>query len=366
MERALVTHLESPVPLIPVVGKHITLSGGKRIRPAVLLLCADACGYRGPRRTVMSVVTEYMHTATLLHDDVVDLGTVRRGKPSANMVFGNSVSILVGDFLFARASQLMTDDGDIDVLGIYARTLVSLTEGEVMQLARARDGSITESQYLDVVYCKTASLIAAASETGAVLAGADPATRKAMYGFGKSVGMAFQLVDDILDYTGTQQELGKRPFQDLREGKVTMPLLHALREADAPNDGARSRPSRRRSGASATSRSSRGWWPAAAAWNNGFPGEGIHPEGEGLLRGLAPSPARDAPRHPFRLRGFPHELTKLSPGRFHPHAVPGAPACFPIDVPKKTETISIKFLLTCILCVFILNLLLNYVELILL
>jgi octaprenyl-diphosphate synthase len=127
----------------------------------------------------------------------------------------------------------MTDDGDIDVLGIYARTLVSLTEGEVMQLTRARDGGITEKQYLEVVYCKTASLIAAASETGAVLAGADPATRKAMFLYGRCVGMAFQLVDDILDFTGTQEELGKRPFQDLREGKVTLPLLHALREADA-------------------------------------------------------------------------------------------------------------------------------------
>jgi octaprenyl-diphosphate synthase len=235
VERALVSHLKSPVPLIPVVGKHITLSGGKRIRPAVLLLCADACGYRGPRRTVLAVVTEYMHTATLLHDDVVDLGTVRRGKPAANLLFGNSVTILVGDFLFARASQLMTEDGDLDVLGIYARTLVSLTEGEVLQLTRARDFGIPEKQYLTVVYCKTASLIAAASETGAVLAGADAATRKAMFGFGRSVGMAFQLVDDILDFTGTEKELGKRPLQDLREGKVTLPLLHALRTADVPD-----------------------------------------------------------------------------------------------------------------------------------
>jgi len=240
VEGALVSHLKSPVPLIPVVGKHITLSGGKRIRPAVLLLCADACGYRGPRRTVMAVVTEYMHTATLLHDDVVDLGTVRRGKPSANLLFGNSVTILVGDFLFARASQLMTADGDIDVLGIYARTLVSLTEGEVLQLTRARDSGITEKQYLTVVYCKTASLIAAASETGAVLAGADAATRKAMFGFGKAIGMAFQLVDDILDFTGTEEDLGKRPFQDLREGKVTLPLLYALRMAD-PGDRDRAR-----------------------------------------------------------------------------------------------------------------------------
>src|SRR3990170_5859567 len=231
VERALVSNLKSPVPLIPVVGKHITLSGGKRFRPAVLLLSAEACGYTGPRRTVMAVVTEYMHAATLLHDDVVDLGNVRRGRPSANVVFGNSVSILVGDFLFARASQLMTDDGDIDVLGIYARTLVHLSEGEVLQLMRMRDPGITEKEYLTVVFCKTASLIAAAGETGAVLAGADPETRKAMFGFGKSVGIAFQLVDDILDFTGTEKSLGKRPLQDLREGKVTLPVLHALREA---------------------------------------------------------------------------------------------------------------------------------------
>jgi octaprenyl-diphosphate synthase len=231
VERALVVHLKSPVPLIPVVGRHITLSGGKRFRPAVLLLSAEACGYDGPRRTVMAVVTEYMHTATLLHDDVVDLGNVRRGRPSANVVFGNSVSILVGDFLFARASQLMTEDGDIDVLGIYARTLVSLSEGEVLQLAKSGDPGISEKDYLRVVFNKTASLIAAASETGAVLAGAGETQRRRMFDYGKSVGIAFQLMDDILDYTGSEQELGKRPRQDLREGKVTLPLIHALREA---------------------------------------------------------------------------------------------------------------------------------------
>src|SRR5512134_2339951 len=142
VEKALVFNLKSPVPLIPVVGKHITLSGGKRFRPAVLLLAGEACGYTGPRRVVMAVVTEYMHTATLLHDDVVDAGLVRRGRPSANVVFGNSASVLVGDFLFARASQLMTDDGDLDVLGIYARTLVHLSEGEVLQLMRTRDPRI--------------------------------------------------------------------------------------------------------------------------------------------------------------------------------------------------------------------------------
>jgi octaprenyl-diphosphate synthase len=231
VEKALVASLASPVPIIPVVGKHITLSGGKRFRPASLLLVSEACGYRGARRTVMSVVTEYMHTATLLHDDVVDGGTVRRGKPSANVVFGNSVSVLVGDFLFARASQLMTDDGDIDVLGIYARTLVHLTEGEVLQLMKSKDPAISEKDYLRVVFHKTASLIAAATETGAVLAGAEPALRRKMFEYGSSIGIAFQLMDDVLDYTGTAKELGKKPYADLREGKVTLPLIHALREA---------------------------------------------------------------------------------------------------------------------------------------
>ncbi len=233
VERALASNLRSPVPLIPLIGRHITLSGGKRFRPAVLLLVAESCGYTGPRRIVMSVVTEYMHTATLLHDDVVDGGLMRRGKPAANVVFGNSASILVGDFLFARASQLMTADGDLDVLGIYARTLVSLSEGEVLQLMKSADPAITEAEYLRVVYHKTASLIAAASETGAVLAGAGSPLRRKMFGYGKAVGIAFQLVDDILDYTGTERELGKRPHQDLREGKITLPLIHALREAAA-------------------------------------------------------------------------------------------------------------------------------------
>ena len=231
VEKALVANLKSPVPLIPVVGRHITLSGGKRFRPAVLLLAAEACGYTGPRRIVMSVVTEYMHNATLLHDDVVDGGVVRRGKPAANVVYGNPVSILVGDFLFARASQLMTEDGDLDVLGIYARTLVSLSEGEVLQLLRSADRGITESEYLWVVFHNTASLIAAASETGAVLAGAGALRRKQMFEYGKAVGIAFQLVDDVLDYIGTEKELGKQPLQDLREGKITLPLIHALREA---------------------------------------------------------------------------------------------------------------------------------------
>src|SRR3989304_3439097 len=149
----------------------------------------------------------------------------------AKTVVGDSVSILVGDFLFARASQLMTEDGDLDVLGIYARTLVSLSEGEVLQLMKSADRKITENDYLRVVFHKTASLIAAASETGAVLAGPAATRRQRMFEYGKSVGIAFQLVDDVLDYVGSEKELGKRPLQDLREGKITLPLIHALREA---------------------------------------------------------------------------------------------------------------------------------------
>lgn len=240
VETALLAHLRSPVPIISVVGKHITLSGGKRFRPAVLLLSADACGYRGPRRIVMAVVTEYMHTATLLHDDVVDGGVMRRGRPSANVVFGSPASVLVGDFFFARASQLMTEDGDLDVLGIFARTLVHLSEGEVLQLTRSTDPAVTEAEYLRVVFHKTASLIAAASETGAVLAGAGRALRRRMFEYGKQVGIAFQLMDDVLDYTGTEKELGKRPFQDLREKKITLPLIYALRQAK-PAERARAR-----------------------------------------------------------------------------------------------------------------------------
>ena len=231
VERLLASNLKSATPVISAVGKHITLSGGKRIRPALLLLCADACGYRGARRIGLSAATEYMHTATLLHDDVVDLGMVRRGKPSANMVFGNSVSVLVGDFMFARASQLIVDNGGPDIFKVYARTLVSIAEGEVMQLAKTHDVEITEKQYLDVIYRKTASFFAAICEVGAMLAEADKKVRQTINGYGRCVGMAFQLIDDALDYAGAEKKLGKRLFQDLREGKITLPLLHALREA---------------------------------------------------------------------------------------------------------------------------------------
>ncbi|MCL2102454.1 MAG: polyprenyl synthetase family protein, partial [Syntrophorhabdaceae bacterium] len=201
------------------------------------LFCSAPCGPARPPRITMSVVAEYIHPAPLLHDDVVDMGTIRRGKPSANVVFGNSISVIVGDFLFARASQLMITDGDADVYEIFARTLIDIVEGEALQLTKACDDEITEKQHLDVVDRKTASLFAAACETGAVLAGADRTICKALSRYGRCVGMAFQLTDDILDYTGAEKKLGKRTFQDLREGKITLPLLHALQKADVKERG---------------------------------------------------------------------------------------------------------------------------------
>lgn len=232
-EAALERNLASPVPIFPVVGRHLVLSGGKRVRPSLLLLTAEALGMTGPRAIDMAVVAEYMHAATLLHDDVVDVATVRRGKPSANVLFGNSISVLVGDFLFARASELMTTRGNIDVVSVFASCLVHLSQGEVLQLMKSKDPEIAESDYRQVVHSKTASLMAASAEVGAILAEAPTTDRKRARIFGERIGMAFQLVDDLLDYTGTEKELGKAPLQDVREGKVTLPLIRALANAPA-------------------------------------------------------------------------------------------------------------------------------------
>ncbi len=228
VEKYLVRYLSSEAGLIPVVGEYITGSGGKRFRPAVLILASRALGYRGKRMIDLACVTEYMHTASLLHDDVVDEAPVRRGKPSAHTVFGNKVSILVGDFLFARASQLMVKDGDLDVLNIFSRTLVHLTEGEVLQLTKSTSPSITEEEYVRIVFNKTASLICAASETAAVIASAGSKVRKKLYKYGEAAGIAFQLMDDILDYQGYEGDTGKKKGQDLREGKITLPLIYTL------------------------------------------------------------------------------------------------------------------------------------------
>ncbi len=228
IEKALHGHLSSGVDMIPVVGKYITASGGKRFRPAVLALCSRALGYRGKRMVDFACVTEYMHTASLLHDDVVDGAHMRRGKPSSNSIFGNKISILVGDFLFSRASQIMVEDGDLNILEIFSKTLVHLSEGEVYQLAKSTSPDISEEEYIHIVTHKTASLISAASETAAIIGGGSEEVRRSLYMYGKNAGIAFQFMDDILDYTGYEKRTGKRRGQDLLEGKITLPLIYVL------------------------------------------------------------------------------------------------------------------------------------------
>jgi octaprenyl-diphosphate synthase len=229
VERLLREGMRSVAPLIPEVGEHAFASGGKRVRPLLVLLCARLCGYRGPRAMQVASAVEFLHTATLMHDDVVDGATTRRGRPSVNARWGDRIAILVGDFLYARASQTLVEDGNPDILWIYANTIRMMSEGEVMQLERSFDPEIGESVYLDVIGHKTSSLLATAAESGAILGGVTRAERNAVREYGWQVGLAFQIVDDALDYTGDGDELGKAPLADLAEGKVTLPLILALK-----------------------------------------------------------------------------------------------------------------------------------------
>jgi octaprenyl-diphosphate synthase len=229
VERAIVENLGSEVPLIPRVGDYVFSSGGKRFRPALLLLSARLAGYRGPRAHNLAAVIEFVHTASLLHDDVVDNARMRRGWESANRVFGNEASVLVGDFIYGRASSMLADDRDIRTVKVVAEALRAMAEGEVMQLGRQHDINTTESDYLEVIARKTAVLISAASELGAILGECDDAAREALRRFGHGLGIAFQLMDDALDYVGDERRFGKVHGNDLTEGKVTLPLIWTLR-----------------------------------------------------------------------------------------------------------------------------------------
>lgn len=228
VERVIVENLGSEVPLIPRVGDYVFSSGGKRFRPALLLLSARLAGYRGPRAHNLAAVIEFVHTASLLHDDVVDNARMRRGRESANRVFGNEASVLVGDFIYGRASSMLADDRDIRTVKVVAEALRAMAEGEVMQLGRQQDINTTESDYLEVIERKTAVLISAASELGAILGECDDAAREALRRFGHGLGIAFQLMDDALDYVGDEQRFGKVHGNDLTEGKVTLPLIWTL------------------------------------------------------------------------------------------------------------------------------------------
>ncbi len=229
--QAILARMESPVALIPQLAAHLVAAGGKRLRPLLTLATAKLCGYEGERQISLAACVEFIHTATLLHDDVVDESTLRRGFASANAVFGNKASVLVGDFLFARAFQLMVEDGSLEVLRILCSASATIAEGEVLQLTTQNDLSTTEEKYFEVIRGKTAALFAAACEVGGVIADCPAEQCAALYRFGMDLGMAFQLVDDALDYSAVQAELGKTVGDDFREGKLTYPVLVAIAAA---------------------------------------------------------------------------------------------------------------------------------------
>ncbi len=220
--------LHSDVVLINQLGYHIVNSGGKRLRPVLVLLVSRACGYRGQDHITLAAIIEFIHTATLLHDDVVDASELRRGQETANVVWGNEASVLVGDFLYSRAFEMMVDIGSMRVMDILSHATNTIAEGEVMQLLNCHDASTTEPRYMEVIRSKTATLFEAASQLGAVLGGIDLDTENAMAEYGMHLGIAFQLIDDVLDYRASSEEIGKNIGDDLAEGKPTLPLIYAL------------------------------------------------------------------------------------------------------------------------------------------
>jgi len=220
--------LESDVALVQQLGHYIIDAGGKRLRPLLALLSARAFGYEGATHQLLAAIIEFIHTATLLHDDVVDESDLRRGNETANALFGNAASVLVGDFLYSRAFEMMVDVNDMKVMDILANTTNVIAEGEVMQLMNIHDADTTEERYIQVIHCKTAKLFEAATRLGAVLCQRCEAEESAMANYGKHLGTAFQLVDDVLDYVSSSDDMGKNVGDDLAEGKPTLPLIYAM------------------------------------------------------------------------------------------------------------------------------------------
>ena len=219
-------------PRIPEVTAHLVEAGGKRLRPMLTLAAARMCGYEGPYHIHLAATVEFIHTATLLHDDVVDESQRRRGRPTANLLWDNKSSVLVGDYLFSRSFQLMVETGSLQVLDILANASATIAEGEVLQLTAAQDLATTEAIYLQVVRGKTAALFSAATEVGGVIAGASEAQTRALFDYGDALGIAFQIVDDLLDYGGAADALGKNTGDDFRERKLTLPVIKAVAMAD--------------------------------------------------------------------------------------------------------------------------------------
>ncbi|MEQ9544435.1 MAG: octaprenyl diphosphate synthase [Marinobacter sp.] len=224
----IIKRLSSDVPLVEKIAHYIIESGGKRLRPLLVLLSSQAAGYDKDDHLKLAAVIEFLHTATLLHDDVVDTSDMRRGRSTANARWGNAPSVLVGDFLYARAFEMMVELQSLRIMDVLSHATAVIAEGEVMQLMNVKNPDLTEAQYMEVIHNKTAMLFEAASHTGALLAGADEQQESALKDYGKHLGLAFQLVDDVLDYRGDAEAMGKNVGDDLAEGKTTLPLIHAM------------------------------------------------------------------------------------------------------------------------------------------
>jgi len=234
VNQLILTQLSSDVVLINQLGHYIVSGGGKRMRPLLTVLAARALGYRGQDHIPLAAIIEFIHTSTLLHDDVVDESDMRRGRKTANALFGNAASVLVGDFLYSRSFQMMTSLKNLQVMDILADATNVIAEGEVLQLLNCNDPDTTEARYLQVIYCKTAKLFEAATRLAAVISHQPAAVETAMADFGRYLGTAFQLIDDVLDYTADSAEMGKNAGDDLAEGKPTLPLIIAMQRADEP------------------------------------------------------------------------------------------------------------------------------------
>ena len=233
VNQVITDNLASPVVLINQLSQHIILSGGKRLRPMLVMLSARACDYAGDDDALLAAVIEFIHTATLLHDDVVDDSEMRRGQQTASAIWGNEAAVLVGDYLYSRAFQMMVRADSMAIMDLLANTTNTIAQGEVMQLLNINDADTSEARYHEVIYAKTACLFEAAARIGAMLGGAGEARQHALQEYGKHLGIAFQLVDDALDYGADSETLGKNVGDDLAEGKPTLPLIHALEHGSA-------------------------------------------------------------------------------------------------------------------------------------
>lgn len=231
VEKYINANIHSEIKLIPEVAQHLIKSGGKRFRPLLLLICARLCGYQGKNRYPMATVMEFIHTATLLHDDVIDQASIRRGKTSANQIYGNAISILVGDFLCFKSYTLMTEIGNLEILKLISEMGDIMSEGEVFQLSKCGNINLSENEYFKIIEKKTAVLISASCASGAILSSAPREKINALKQFGRNAGMAFQITDDILDYMAKGEDFGKSIGKDLEEGKITLPLIFAIKQS---------------------------------------------------------------------------------------------------------------------------------------